>query len=300
MTAPVSRQTDRGRSPRSLTGKIRSPGALLRQFAAETQGKGARYAWHRFWGELNLLPGSMANVWDHAAADADYAAHMVNGSPDEETLRRTGAIMADRLMTALDIRPSHTVLELGPGMGRVSRELAPRIHRWYGADVSRKMLAHAAARMRGQNNTVFAAIAGDGSLPFTDALFDRAFAHLVFFHMDKQEVWRYLAAFARVLKPGGIAYADTWNLENPDGWRRWVAEIAHYEGRKRPVHQNRWSTEAELRTFATHAGLVTLACLNQSCWLQLIVARPYADGSLPTLGDLTVLPPPQGAWYYAD
>ncbi len=47
-------------------------------------------------------------------------------------------------MTALDIRPSHTVLELGPGMGRVSRELAPRIHRWYGADVSRKMLAHAA------------------------------------------------------------------------------------------------------------------------------------------------------------
>ncbi len=90
MTAPVSRQTGIKYSPRSLTGKIRSPGALLRQFAAETQGKGARYAWHRFWGELNLLPGSMANVWDHAAADADYAAHMVNGSPDEETLAAHG------------------------------------------------------------------------------------------------------------------------------------------------------------------------------------------------------------------
>lgn len=300
MTVPAPRQTPIDHTPRSLTGNARSSGALFRQFFAEIQDKGPRYVWHRVRGELNFLPSSMAGVWDHAAADADYAAHMVNGSPDEETLRRTGVIMADRLITALDIRPTHTLLELGPGMGRVSRELAPRVHRWYGADVSRKMLTHAAARMRGQNNAVFMPISGDGTLPFPDATFDRAFAHLVFFHMDKQEVWRYLASLARVLKPGGIAYADTWNLENPDGWRRWIAEVAHYEGRKRPVHQNRWSTEAELRAFATHAGLVTLTCLNQSCWLQLIVARPFTDGTLPVLGDLSVLPPPRGAWYYAD
>lgn len=294
------RDTRVGDAPRSLNGTARSAGALVTRFFGEQQWKRPRYAWHRLWGELNLLPRSMAGVWDHAAGDAEYAAHMVNGSPDEATLRRTGAIMARRLVTALDVRPTHTLLEVGPGIGRVGRELAPHVRRWYGADVSRGMLDRAAARMRGQNNTVFVPLPGDGTLPFPAATFDRAFAHLVFFHMDKQEMWRYLAEFARVLKPGGIAYADTWNLENEDGWRRWLAEVAHYEGRKRPVHQNRWSTAAELRIYSERAGLTVLACLADSCWLQLIVARPHADGTLPVPGDLSVLPPPRGAWYYAD
>lgn len=292
--------TATGDAPRSLNGTARSIGALATRFFAERQWTRPRYAWHRLWGELNLLPRSMERVWDHAAGDADYAAHMVNGSPDEETLRRTGAVMARRLVTSLDIRPSHTLLEIGPGVGRVGRELAPHVRRWYGADVSRGMLDRSAARMRGQNNTVFVPLPGDGTLPFPAGTFDRAFAHLVFFHIDKQEQWRYLREFARVLKPGGIAYADTWNLENEDGWRRWVAEVAHYEGRKRPVHQNRWSTAAELRAYSERAGLTVLACLADSCWLQLIVARPFADGTLPAPGDLSVLPPPRGAWYYAD
>lgn len=281
-------------------GHGRTPRALVERFFTEAQWKRPGYSLRRLWGDLNPLPRSMEDVWNYAAADRAYAAHMVNGSPDEETLRRTGAKMATRLTTAMRIAPEHTVLDLGPGIARVGRELAPHIHRWYGADISRGMLNHAAVRMRHLNNAFFVPITGDGTLPFPDATFDRAYAHLVFFHMDKQEMWRYLHECGRVLKPGGILYADTWNLENPDGWRRWLAEVEHYAGRKRPAHQNRWSTAAELRAFTDHAGLATLACLTDSCWLQVLAARPFADGSLPALGDLSVLPPPAGAWYYHD
>ena len=298
MTVTEARRGEK--RPQSLNGYERTPRGLVQRFMAEELWRRPRYAWHRFWGDVNPFPRSMRQVWDFAAGDADYAAHMVNGSPDEATLQRTGAKMAERLITALRIEPDHAVLDLGPGVARVGRELAPHVRRWVGADVSHKMLDRAAERMRHLPNATFAHIPGDGSLPYPDAIFDRAYAHLVFFHIDKQEMWESIREIARVLKPGGILYGDTWNLQNEDGWQRWLAEVEHYRGRRRPVHHNRWSTEAEMRTFAERAGLVTLACLDESCWLQLIAARPFADGSLPTLGDLSVLPPPAGSWYYQD
>jgi SAM-dependent methyltransferase len=284
----------------SLNGYDRSPRALVDRFLAEELWRRPRYAWHRFWGDMNPFPRTMRGVWDFAAGDADYAALMVNGSPDEATLERTGAKMARRLITAMQITPEHAVLELGPGIARVGRELAPHVRRWVGADVSARMLARAAERMAHLPHAAFVPVPGDGALPFPDGSFDRAYAHLVFFHIDKQEMWGAILELARVLKPGGIMYGDTWNLQNEDGWRRWLAEVEHYRGRRRPVHHNRWSTEAEMRTFAERAGLVTLACLHDSCWLQLLAARPYEDGTLPALGDLSTLPPPAGAWYYND
>ncbi len=286
--------------PQSLNGHERTARGLIERFMAEELWRRPRYAWHRFWGDVNPLPRTMRQVWDFAAGDADYAAHMVNGSPDEMTLQRTGEKMAQRLIAALAVAPDHTVLDLGPGVARVGRELAPHVRRWVGADVSRKMLDRAAERMHHLPNATFAHISGDGPLPFPDGTFDRAYAHLVFFHIDKQEMWESIREIGRCLKPGGILYADTWNLQNEDGWQRWLAEVEHYRGRRRPVHHNRCSTEAEMRTFAERAGLVTLACLHDSCWLQLIAARPNAGGSLPILGDLSTLPPPAGSWYYQD
>ncbi len=298
MTVTEEERTEK--RPRSLNGYERTARGLIERFMAEELWRRPRYAWHRFWGDINPFPRTMRQVWDFAAGDADYAAHMVNGSPDEATLQRTGAKMAERLIAALAIEPDHCVLDLGPGVARVGREMAPQVRRWVGADVSRKMLDRAAERMHHLPNATFAHISGDGSLPFPDAVFDRAYAHLVFFHIDKQEMWKSIREIARCMKPGGILYGDTWNLQNEDGWQRWLAEVEHYRGRRRPVHHNRWSTEAELRTFAERAGLVTLACLRDSCWLQLIAARPFADGSIPILGDLSILPPPAGSWYYND
>lgn len=298
MTVTDERRAEK--RPQSLNGYERTPRGLVERFMAEELWRRPRYAWHRFWGDVNPFPRTMRQVWDFAAGDADYAAHMVNGSPDEATLQRTGAKMAARLIAALKIQPDHCVLDLGPGVARVGRELAPHVRRWVGADVSAKMLDRAAERMRHLPNATFAHISGDGTLPFPDAVFDRAYAHLVFFHIDKQEMWASIREIARCLKPGGMLYGDTWNLENEDGWQRWLAEVEHYRGRRRPVHHNRWSTESEMRTFAARAGLVTLACLSDSCWLQLIAARPFADGSLPALGDLSTLPPPAGSWYYKD
>src|SRR5437763_15394708 len=175
MTLTEARRGEKRRQ--SLNGYARTPRGLVRRFMAEELWRRPRYAWHRFWGDVNPLPRSMRQVWDFAAGDAAYAAHMVNGSPDEATLQRTGAKMADRLITALRIEPDHAVLDLGPGVARVGRELAPHVRRWVGADVSHKMLDRAAERMRHLPHAAFAPIPGHGALPFPDATLHRAYAH---------------------------------------------------------------------------------------------------------------------------
>src|SRR4051794_38410564 len=119
MTATDERRAEK--RAQSLNGYERTPRALIERFVAEELWRRPRYAWHRLWGDINPFPRTMRQVWDFAAGDADYAAHMVNGSPDEATLRRTGAKMAERLMTALQIDPTHSVLDLGPGVARVGR-----------------------------------------------------------------------------------------------------------------------------------------------------------------------------------
>ncbi len=47
---------------------------------------------------------------------------------------------------------------------------------------------------------------------FAAASFDKAYAVAVLIHLDKEDVFLYLREVARILRPGGLLYVDTWNL----------------------------------------------------------------------------------------
>src|SRR3954454_3105521 len=87
----------------------RHPVRALRIFRAETARKNRGYK----------------AAWEAVGRDSGWAFTMMNGSPDETTLQRTGAEMAERLRWALAIDGQQRVLELGCGVARIGRELAP-------------------------------------------------------------------------------------------------------------------------------------------------------------------------------
>ncbi len=263
----------------------RHPVRALRIFQAETARKNRGYK----------------QAWEAVGKDAGWTFTMMNGSPDEATLQRTGGEMARRLVDALALEPTHHVLELGCGVARVGRELAPQVAAWHGADISSSILKIARRRTAHLPNVHFHEL-DRATLPFGDDSFDRAYSHLVLFHMDKEDLFLYLREFARVLKPGGLVYFDTWNLLHPEGWARFMWELEHHRHKRvKPAHRNQFCTPDEVRLYVEKAGLVPLHILDSSFWVQTIAAKPSPQ--MPT-DALKALPRnldnllPHGKWYY--
>lgn len=263
----------------------RHPIRALRIFQAETARKNKGYK----------------QAWEAVGKDAGWTFTMMNGSPDEATLRRTGSEMATRLVDALAIEPTHRVLELGCGVARIGRELAPQVGQWYGADISSSIITIARRRTAHLPNVHFQEL-NRTALPFGDNAFDRAYSHLVLFHMDKEDLFGYLQEFARVLAPGGLLYFDTWNLLHPDGWARFVWELEHHRHKRvKPAHRNQFCTPEEVRLYVEKAGLAPLRIIDDSFWVQTIAAKPGPNVDLDALTaklrNLDALIP-HGTWYY--
>lgn len=112
---------------------------------------------------------------------------------------------------------------------------------------------------------------------FRNDFFDKAYSHAVFIHMDKEDLFLYLKEIARVLKPGGLLYFDTWNLKNEVGWERWMMEVETWDqsdqkGRKH-VSRNQFSTPEEVSLYVQRAGLRELSSFPNSFWIQEIAIK---------------------------
>ncbi len=240
-------------------------------------------------------------AWEAVGRDTGWTYTMMNGSPDEATLRRTGGEMAERLRNALLLDRDKRVLEVGCGVARVGRELAPLVGQWHGVDISGPILRTARQRTVHLPNAHFHEL-DRPALPFEDAAFDRAYSHLVLFHLDKEELFQYLNEISRVLVPGGLVYFDTWNLLHPEGWNRFMWELDHHRHKRvKPAHRNQFATPEEIRLYTEKAGLAPLHMLSDSFWIQTIAAKPGPNVDLTALRDrITDLDDlvPHGHWYY--
>ncbi len=99
-------------------------------------------------------------------------------------------------------------LDLGCGLGRLSRALATRFAEVDAVDISPEMIERARRYAPPvPPNVHFERCAGDGTLALGTATIDLAFSYLVLQHLpDGRAVRHYLAELARVLRPDGIAH----------------------------------------------------------------------------------------------
>jgi SAM-dependent methyltransferase len=101
------------------------------------------------------------------------------------------------------------VLDLACGEGYGAAVLAARGHTVVGVDLEAPVLQDAATRYRAATFT-----AGDAlRLPFADATFDAIGALQVIEHLPDEFTDPMLVEIARVLKPGGLLYVTTPNID---------------------------------------------------------------------------------------
>ena len=184
--------------------------------------------------------------WDDKASTTVGALLAVDGSASEDVARLTGAYTARQVASALDFQPTDRVFELGCGVGRIGLQIAPKVAYWEGADISANMLDVARARLAAQKNVGFTELKRSRLDGIPDASFDKAYCVAVFIHMDKEDFFLYLEELARVLKPGGVLYFDTWNLASKVGWRRFMLEVEQHRNAdhtlRKDVARNQFST----------------------------------------------------------
>jgi SAM-dependent methyltransferase len=114
----------------------------------------------------------------------------------------------DQLLGALEVQigPRDAVVDIGCGVGRLTRAIASRAARAYGIDISPEMIERARGHPTDLANIEW--IVGDGvSLrPIQDAAVDACVSLVVFQHIpDPAVTLGYIREMARVLRPGGWA-----------------------------------------------------------------------------------------------
>jgi ubiquinone/menaquinone biosynthesis C-methylase UbiE len=144
-------------------------------------------------------------AWDDLARKDALTA--IYGAPDSPTTLEqfdaAGKAHADMLRQFMP--PNPLTLDLGCGIGRIEKFLAPYCEHIHAVDASGEMVKRAKERLAGLDNvTVHQGNGADLGL-FGDETFDFAWSLLVLQHMAREDAFIYLSEIFRVLKPGGVA-----------------------------------------------------------------------------------------------
>lgn len=231
----------------------------------------AFYIWGysaRGWPALVHLPRRAYGAsWDAVASSDRAAAVGVSGRGTEEELRASAEGPVRNLRELAQVCGEDRVLEIGCGVGRIGRELAPLCREWTGADVSANMLGFARERLRGLGNVKLVHLEEVSLAPFEDASFDLVYSTNMFLHIDEMDRWRYVEEGLRVLRPGGRMMVETVGMESDEGFAMFLGDAVRFRELERPPYMPRFSTAAELTAYFTRAGFGSVKSEYRGAWV---------------------------------
>ncbi|HMV49524.1 MAG TPA: methyltransferase domain-containing protein [Blastocatellia bacterium] len=154
------------------------------------------------------------------------------------------------------------VLEIGCGIGRLTKYLAETFGEVHGVDVSGEMIRQANERLANVPNAFFREGNGSNFSDFPDSYFDFVFSAYVFQHVPSFEVIRSnICDGFRVLKPRGIFKFVTSAVNNEE-----------YLKAKKDTWSGHPFTEADIRALAVELGAQLMGVVGdgtQYCWTLL-------------------------------
>jgi ubiquinone/menaquinone biosynthesis C-methylase UbiE len=142
--------------------------------------------------------------------DEDEARRLILNDADPVAFERAGRADAERLGEL--IGPDDVVLDLGCGIGRVARYVAPRCRELWAVDASEAMLEGARRRLADAPNARFARCDGTRIPAIPDAAVDAAYSLITLQHLEREDAFALLRELRRVVRPGGRAFLTFPNL----------------------------------------------------------------------------------------
>ena len=180
----------------------------------ESDGPASTEAMRRFWDEK-----ARENAMWFVASTLDYT------HPDAESFWRSGDEVIDRSLKMFDLslNGSERVLDIGCGIGRLTRALSRRAASAVGIDVSNEMVNQAREALADVENVDILLGNGLDLAGVADGGFDVVFSFVVFQHIpDPSVTCAYIREIGRVLRPGGWAVfqiSEAPAVHRPDTYR---------------------------------------------------------------------------------
>jgi len=206
-------------------------------------------------------------TWKGLSKSLKKATEHVIGDVPEEQINSSADETLAILKNTVGIKREDTVLEIGCGIGRVGRVVAPCCRQWVGCDVSPNMLKHAQERLSGLKNVKLTEISGYDLSPIASDSVDMVYCTVVFMHLDEWDRYSYTLEALRVLRSGGRFYADNFNLCS-DGGFEFFEQIRKEFSRFRPPHISKSSTPQELETYLKRAGFLDVRIQTEGTWVR--------------------------------
>lgn len=206
------------------------------------------------------LGGSYRRYWDNLARTRQLAYFAVAGLPfgqlpDDRNLEEHGRQTAEIIIRKLEIGPEDEVLEVGVGVGRLAGHVAKACKSFTGIDISKQMVRFARKRLAGAENIRLIHHPQSDLSLFADQSFDKVYFQVVLIHLDREDVFHYLRESLRVLRPGGRAWFQFYNLLHPEGFKEFrhaVEMSVKLKGKLRGRVQ--CLTSEEVRKLVSEAG----------------------------------------------
>jgi ubiquinone/menaquinone biosynthesis C-methylase UbiE len=220
---------------------------------------------------------AMKHDWDERARQgAKWFINPPKLQQSDEEFEASGRLEIDRLIRAeLSLLTGGRdpkqlrLLEIGCGIGRMTRYLAELFGEVYATDVSEEMIRQAQQRLQGIANIRFYETNGCDFAELPSDYFDLAFSAYVYQHVPSAEVIRASLSDAyRVLKPGGVFKFQVNAIVTFD-----------FEGLEKDTWTGAAFPESEIRRFAQehNAQLVSIfGAGTQYCWATLRKREPGA------------------------
>src|SRR6266550_2767982 len=152
-------------------------------------------------------PGYSA-IW--VPQDETEAMDQILNVSDPEAFEAAGRYDGERL--GRFIEPTDTVLDLGCGIGRVTRYVAPLCHEIWAVDVSETMLRFARERLAELPNVRFLVGRGTSLPELETGSIDFVYSLLTLQHVEREHAFKLLRELRRVLRDGGRAFLTFPNL----------------------------------------------------------------------------------------
>jgi len=186
----------------------------------------------------------------------------------EEAFEKAGRDDARRM--AAYFAPGGRVLDLGCGIGRVLRYLAPRCTEAIGVDISATMLDEARPRLARQAHVRLVETRGSDLPGVDENSLDFLFSLYVLIHVDRRSAYRYFQQFAKVLRPGGLAHLQFHDILEPASLPKFL-EVLDSD------YPLEFYTLEEFRYLLQTVGLETIHAFKQGTYWNLTAINGDAE-----------------------